>query len=333
MVKRFGLTNKPVAIGDENKKLSILQDDSKKQLKETLLRQQNKKETKTIDVSEYIPEQYIQKQVSVDILEAAPDAWNFFAKPSKEKIIALAESIYYNGLLQPIVVRELDIKGKTLQILAGHTRVEAYRALRETVGGDEYDTIQALVFPFDALSDNQAEDIVCDTNFMQRGTLSTIETAKCIQLKAKRIREKERRRGDGSVASKISEYYHIKRASIFRWQRIATLIPELVELGEQRELTADSLYKLSAYSPSEQLKIYRRAADYISNNTLRSVKAKHKVEDVIHILKDDKIQRSLRYSVSAEELNDRMPVLVLVDKTKYDDVLKLIKQYNLILIQ
>ena len=231
MGKKFGLTNKPVGIGSQNQKLSLLSDDSKNQLKEALLRQQAKKETKAVDVSEYIPEHYIQKDVPVDILEAAPDSWNFFTKPSKEKIVALAESIYYNGLLQPIVVRELDAEGKALQILAGHTRVEAYKALRETVGNEEYDMIAALVFPYHILSDDQAEDIVCDTNFMQRGTLSTMETARCIQLKARRIREKDRRRGEGSVADKISEYYHIKRASVFRWQRIANLIPELVQLS------------------------------------------------------------------------------------------------------
>lgn len=333
MVRKFGLTNKPIAVGGDNKKLSILSDESRKQLKETIRKQQNKKEAKAVDISEYLPEQYVQKQVPVDILEEAPDTWNFFTKPSKEKIIALAESIYYNGLLQPIVVRELDSEGKRIQILAGHTRVEAYRALRETVGGEEYDTILALVFPFDTLSDDQAEDIVCDTNFMQRGTLSTMETAKCIQLKAKRIREKGRKRGDGSIASKISEYYHIKRASVFRWQRIANLIPELIELGEQRSLTADSLYKLSGFSPREQERLYARAKDYISNNSLRHIKTKHTIEDAIHIIKDDKVLRTLRYTVSAEELNGKVPLLALIDKDQYDDVLKAFNKYKLILIK
>ena len=334
MAKKYSLINKPVAVGDDNKKFSILSDDSKEQLKEAILRQQNKKEAKTVDISEYLPEQYVQKSVSIDILKAAPDDWNFFIKPSKEKIIALAESIYYNGLLQPIVVRELDPDGITLEILAGHTRVEAYRALRETIGGKDYDTIQALVFPFNTLSDNQAEDIVCDTNFMQRGTLSTMETARCIQLKAKRIRQQKRHRGDGSVASKISEYYHIKRASVFRWQRIANLIPELVALSEQRQLTADSMYKLSGFSPAEQERIYRRAADYISNNSLRFVRTKHKIEDVIRILKDDTIPDiALHYSVAAEDLNERIPMLLLVPKEQYEDVLKIAKNKKLILIK
>ena len=333
MAKKFGLINKPVVIGEDNKKLSILSDESREQLKETIRKQQIKKEAKTIDISEYLPEQYVQRQVSIDVLEEAPDTWNFFVKPSKEKIIALAESIYYNGLLQPIVVRELDNKGKRIQILAGHTRVEAYRALRETVGGEDYDMISALVFPFDTLSDDQAEDIVCDTNFMQRGTLSTMETAKCIQLKAKRIREKGRKRGEGSIAAKISEYYHIKRASVFRWQRIANLIPELVELGEQRNLTADSLYKLSGFSPREQERLYTRARDYISNNSLRNVKTKHTIEDAIHIIKDDKVLRTIRYTVSAEELNGRRPVLLLIDQTRYDDVLLSLRSKQIKIIE
>ena len=334
MAKKFGLTNKPIEIGGDNKKLSLLPDDSKEQLKETLLRQQHKKEAKTIDISEYLPGQYVQKKVSVDILEAAPEIWNFFAKPSKEKIIALAESIYYNGLLQPIVVREMDLKGKSLQILAGHTRVEAYRALRDTLGSEEYDTITAFVFPFDVLSDEQAEDIVCDTNFMQRGTLSTIETAKCIQLKAKRLRGEGIIRSKENIAGKISEYYHMKRATVFRWQRIANLIPELVDLSEKRQLTANNMYKLSAFSPKDQEKIFKRAADYISNNSLRHITAKHKVEDIIRILKDDKAYNvQLHYSVSTEDLDKKKPILILVEEDKIQNILKLLEQREIKIIR
>lgn len=333
MAKKFGLTNKPIAIGGDNKKLSIISEDMKEKLISTIEKQQIKREDHPVDISKYIPEQYVQKQVSLDILEAAPDEWNFFTKPSKEKIIALAESIYYNGLLQPIVVREMDPKGKILQILAGHTRVEAYRVLRDTFHTKEYETIMALVFPFNVLDDAKAEDIVCDTNFMQRGTLSAAETAKCISLKAKRIKENGLQYGEGSVAAKISEYYHIKRASVFRWQRIANLIPELTDLAEKRQLTADSMYKLSAFSPKEQEKIYKRAADYISNNSLRPVKGKHKVEDVIRIVKDDKVPDvSVHYSVSAELLNGRRPILILADSMVYEDVLKQLRSNKQIIL-
>ena len=93
------------------------------------------------------------------------------------------------------------------------------------------------------------------------------------------------------------------------------------------------MYKLSAFSPMEQERIYRRAADYISNNSLRGVKAKHRVEDVIHILKDDKVKRTLHYSVSAEDLKGRVPILLLTDQDQYDDVLKFIKNKKLILIK
>ena len=329
MGKKFNLTNKPVAVGENNRKLSLLSDDSRQQLKNTLARQKNKKETKTIDISEYLPEQYVQKQVSLDILEAAPDEWNFFTKPSKEKIIALAESIYYNGLLQPIVVRELDAAGTRLQILAGHTRTEAYRALRDIFNREEYDMIAALVFPYQAISDQQAEDIVCDTNFMQRGALSTIETARCIQLKAKRLRGEGVLRSKENVASKISQYYHIKRATVFRWQRIANLIPSLVELAERRQLTANNMYKLSAFSPAEQEKLYRRAADYISNNSLRNIKAGHKIEDVIRILKDDKSDLTLRFSVPSEELKGRKPILILVSQEDVPTILAKLAKYDI----
>lgn len=330
MAKKYTLKNKPIDVGSDDRHLSFLSDESKEQLKKAIAQKQIKKDAKTVDITEYLPEQYEQKIVPLENLVAAPDEWNFFSKPSKEKIIALAESIYYNGLLQPIVVREME--NGTFQILAGHTRVEAYKALRDTLNDESYGQIAALAFPFNSLTDIQAEDIVCDTNFMQRGTLSTIETAKCIQLKARRLRGDNVARSKDNIAAKISEYYHIKRAMVFRWQRIANLIPELIDLSEKRQLTADSMYKLSAFSSKDQERLYKRAADYISNNTLRHVKAKHKLEDVIHLLKDDKVRRTLRYSVSAEDLNDREPILILVNKNEHEDVLTLLNKYKLILM-
>lgn len=330
MTKKYTLKNKPVGIGSDDRHLSILSEESKAQLKKAIAQKQVKKDAKAVDITEYLPKQYIQKTVPLESLVAAPDEWNFFSKPSKEKVIALAESIYYSGLLQPIVVREME--DGMLQILAGHTRVEAYKALRDTLNDESYNSIAALVFPFNSLTDIQAEDIVCDTNFMQRGTLSTIETAKCIQLKAKRLRGDNVTRSKDNIAAKISEYYHIKRAMVFRWQRIANLIPELIDLSERRQLTADSMYKLSAFSSKDQERLYKRAADYISNNTLRHVKAKHKLEDVIHLLKDDEVRRIVRFSISAEDLNGRKPILILVNQNEYEDVLTLLDSQKLILI-
>jgi len=331
--KKFSLKNKPVAIGTENTRLSLLPADAKEELKMRIARGNGSTETDTIDITAYLPTAYTYQTVSCDQLYPAPEEWNFFTKPSKEKILALAESVYYNGLLQPIVIWSLDDTDTKFRILAGHTRVEAYKILRETLQDAAYTKIPAFVFRKDALTEDEARDIVCDTNFMQRGTLSAMETARCIALKAKRIKENGLKYGEGSVASKISAYYHIKRSSVFRWQRIANLIPELAELAEKRELTSVNMYKLAAFSPKEQQKIYRSAADYISNHTLRPVKAKHRVEDIVRMMKDDaEPEVPLRFSVPTEELNGRRPLLILIDKDAYPDILKTLKQKKTIKI-
>lgn len=334
MAKKFGLKNRPVEIGGTDTRLSILTEETKNELKNRLARGSKKDASlDPVDISSYLSTGYAYETVPYEYLEPAPDDWNFFTKPSKEKILALAESIYYNGLLQPIVVRALDKTGKRLQILAGHTRVEAYRILRESLQDTTYAQIPALVYPYRVLGDEEARDIVCDTNFMQRGTLTSIETARCIALKAKRLRG-DALRSKEPIVDKIAEYYHMKRASVFRWQRIANLIPELAALAETRQLTMLNMYKLAAFSPEEQKKLMRRAADYISNSALRPVKTKHTLEDVIRILKEDTAPDiSIHYSVAAETLNGRRPILVLADTKRYSDILKLLQQHKLILIE
>ena len=98
------------------------------------------------------------KIVPIFMLQPAPDDWNFFKPLPAERLAALAESIYAQGLLQPIVVRELDEEGTELQILAGHNRVKAFVALQKALPleKENYASIEAKVFKYGMISDKQA---------------------------------------------------------------------------------------------------------------------------------------------------------------------------------
>ena len=95
-------------------------------------------------------------------LIATPAEWNQFSSISREKKILMAESIYRNGLQQPIVVRKLS--DHEYQILAGNTRNEIFGILYDLTGNDFYLSIDAKVYDINELSDDQAREIASDTN-------------------------------------------------------------------------------------------------------------------------------------------------------------------------
>ena len=97
----------------------------------------NYEEEKPVEVTkelDAISKDYKYETIEINRLEAAPDEWNFFKQLSEKKGLDLAISIHTNGLLQPIIVRALDEKGEQYQILAGHSRVRAYKLLYELFG-------------------------------------------------------------------------------------------------------------------------------------------------------------------------------------------------------
>lgn len=266
--------------------------------------------------------EYELKKVAIKDLKPAPPEWNFFAAPDNEKIIMLAESIYANGLLQPIVVREIDKNG-TLQILAGHTRVKVYSILFEITQDDKYLEIEAMVFKYGILNDSQAEDIVCDTNFLQRGNLAAKDRAKCILLKTKKLKGSGQYYKD--IASEIAKFYNIKRTTVFVWKKLADLIPEMEALVDKRNISIKNAYKLASLSPKCQKELYENCVHLLDNDSIKRIDVKENIQTIIDTVIDSygvKV-KSYRYEVLSNRLKDPKdePILLFIDKEKAEKVM------------
>lgn len=273
-----------------------------------------------------IPEGYEIRKIPRSQLENAPDEWNFFSKPDKSKLLMMAESIYVNGLLQPIVVRELDVN--RYQILAGHTRNTVFGILFDMLGDDKYLYIDAIIYPKNTLNDTQAQDIICDTNFMQRGNLPPREMTKCIMRKAQRLKE-DHSYGGGDIASKIAEEYHIKRSMVFVWKKLSNLIDEFNDIVENKTITVKNAYKLACLSQEDQKSLYRSHGNFITNESLRTVKASHSLKDIEKIIEEQFGVRtfSVRYEVPETFLHSPKdsPLLVYVSDKDRERLLEAIR--------
>ena len=337
--QKFGINFKPRAsIGDESKTtknigFGKISENEKEVLRAKLLSGTNTEiKTEAIDISSVLPNtEYTIKRIPRGLLKPAPEEWNFFSKPDKKKLIMLAESIYLNGLLQPIIVREMNESGTIYQILAGHSRNDAYGILYDIFEEDRFLEIEAIVFKYGVINDTQAEDIICDTNFMQRGNLPAREMAKCVFLKAKRLKEKNHY-GSGDIADKIAEEYKIKRTSVFMWKKLANLIDEFQDLIDNRKISLKNAYKLASLSKDDQRTLFNECSSYISNESIRNINTKDDIHNIIRTIEENfgVEVKSYRYEIPETKLRNPkdQPLLLFLDPKKKDEILKLISQID-----
>lgn len=173
----------------------------------------------------------------------------------------MVESVRANGILNPIIVRpQPRIKG-TYEILAGHNRVEAAKA----VGMKE---IPAICM--DGLTDEEALLIVTETNLRQRSfsDLAPSERAAALTVHYEAMKKKPGYRphlmdeinqmaGDpvghkSKTRDKLGKEYELSSTSISRYLHINNLIPALKERLDKKEIGMRVADSLSFLKPQEQ---------------------------------------------------------------------------------
>lgn len=256
-----------------------------------------------------ISKEYEYRSVEIGRLEAAPDEWNFFKKLSDRKLLDLAISIRTNGLLQPVVVRALDDAGERYQILAGHSRVRAYRLLYELFGEEKYLRVEAIAYACGKLSDEQAREVIIDTNLMQRGTLSSSEMARCVSEKVRLLKA----RNVENITAVLTEKYDIKKTSLFMWNRLANLIDPFKDVLNEKKLTLRSCYKLAQYSKEDQEEIFKEAGDLLTDGVMLNVKSDTAAAQLIALAKQGMSgARTARFTFPASRIKSEKDVARLV---------------------
>lgn len=269
-------------------------------------------EEKPIEVTnelDAISKDYKYKTIEINRLEAAPNEWNFFKQLSEKKGLDLAISIHTNGLLQPIVVRALDNAGEKYQILAGHSRVRAYKLLYELFGEEKYLSIEAIVYGYDKLSDLKAREVIIDTNLMQRGSLPSSEMARCISEKVQLLKAQNVE----NITAVLTEKYDIKKTSLFMWNRLANLIDPFKEIMNEKKLTLKNCYKLSQYTANEQEDIYMEVGELLTDGIMAKVKKNTTAAQLIAIAKEGQDEiRSARFTFPASKLKSDKDIAKLI---------------------
>lgn len=236
-------------------------------------------------------------RISRNQLISTPAEWNRFTPISTDKKVLMAESIYSNGLLQPIVVRAIDEDNKQFQILAGNTRNELFGLLYDLTQDEKYLAIDAKVYWYGELSDEQAREIVTDTNYIQRANLTARDRVFCIHTKIQMLKA---RKAVG-IAEKVAEQMNLKRSTVFYWNKLVSLIPEFFDLFQDDAISLVAANRIASFPADVQKKLYEMK-DILTNELIMKIPAKTKPEVVMSLVKsllDEQTQPKVSYKLDS----------------------------------
>lgn len=190
--------------------------------------EENKKETdiKTVETNK----DNFQKIINLDINNLIEFKEHIFNEISESKFEELKESILQNGVLDPIIVR--NIKDNNYEIIAGHNRVRACKTLN-------MQTVPATIKNVD---DDTAKLIMIDTNINRRDKLLPSELMKAYSMKMEILKKskvgqpvpnKENSTESKETREKIAERENVSGRQITRYLRLKELIPEILRFVDK----------------------------------------------------------------------------------------------------
>lgn len=170
-----------------------------------------------------------------------------FKVKDDDEMERLVESIKENGILNPIILR--NIGDKNFEIVSGHRRKRAAELA-------DMDTIPSIVRN---LTDEEATILMVDSN-LQREELLPSEKAFAYKMKMEAMSRQGQRNDLTSTPlepklrtnEKIGEEVGESREQIRRYIRLTNLIPQLLEIVDEKKIAFRPAVELSYLTEDEQ---------------------------------------------------------------------------------
>ena len=203
-------------------------------------------------------ESQLERVQNISISELVPFKDHPFKVVDDEAMLRTTESIAQYGVLTPLIARPLE--GGGYEIISGHRRAHA----AEMAGLTE---VPVLVRQMD---DDAATVLMVDSN-LQRENILPSERAYAYKTKMEAMKRqagrpsKENPRqvvGNYETADLIGQESGESGRQVQRYIRLTNLIPELLEMVDQKQISFNPAVELSYLAPEEQ-EIFMQAMDEV----------------------------------------------------------------------
>ena len=248
-----------------------------------------------------------------------------------EAMLRTTESIAVYGILTPLIVRPLE--GGSYEIVSGHRRVHA----AELAGLTE---VPVIVRQMD---DDEATVLMVDSN-LQREEILPSERAFAYKMKNDAIKRragrpaKENARQVGTnfrTDQILAEEGNESARNIQRYIRLTNLIPELLEMVDQKRIAFNPAVELSFLTPTEQHDLidamdYAQATPSLSQaQRLKGLSQEGKCtfEKMSRILSELKKQEIGKVTFKETEIRKYFPVSYS-PKQIQNTIIKLLEQWK-----
>lgn len=227
-----------------------------------------------------------EQQIDLKLMDNAPEDWNFFSELKVEQPSKFAElkmSIYNLGVLQPLILWKQE--NDRYMILAGRNRRDASRDViidcQDEPGFDEkkFRYIKSIVYEHDELTEEEAQEIIIDTNYVQREY--TPKTRVLITKKRMGILEKQRYSKGRSIAQ-LAKEMKIEKSAIYDNLAIGQRVIEpLQEMYFDGKLTKKAVLKFVYFDFETQQWILDNFLDKLTDARVKRLKKSMKSRDEI----------------------------------------------------
>lgn len=202
-------------------------------------------------------ETQLERVQNISISKLVPFKDHPFKVVDDEAMLRTTESIAQYGVLTPLIARPLEDGG--YEIISGHRRAHA----AEMAGLAE---VPVLVRDMD---DDAATVLMVDSN-LQRESILPSERAFAYKMKLEAMKHQGQRNDltSSQVGTKLrtdqamAEEFGESRNQIQRYIRLTNLIPELLDMVDQKQISFNPAVELSYLAPEEQ-EIFMQAMDEV----------------------------------------------------------------------
>ncbi len=229
-----------------------------------------------------------------------------------QKMDELVDSVINQGILSPVLVRPNG--DGTYEMISGHRRMHAAKRA-------QLKKIPAIVMD---LNDDESTIIMVDTN-LQREEILPSERAYSFKMKMDAMRHQGACRHnvdklspvERKTATIVGEGSGLTGRSVQRYIRLTELLPELLEMVDNKQLSLVNGVDIAAFDKEvqEYLLMYIKEKGGISPVQLAALKAQPNLENltpytVMTIMKEALAskQKSKRVSFTEKKLNKYFPV-------------------------
>ena len=202
----------------------------------------------------------LERVQNISISELVPFKDHPFKVVDDEAMLRTTESIAQYGVLTPLIARPLE--GGGYEIISGHRRAHA----AEMAGLTD---VPVLVRQMD---DDAATVLMVDSN-LQRENILPSERAYAYKMKLEAIKHQGERldltsgqlgqKSVGAVSRDVlAEQSGESSRQVQRYIRLTNLIPELLEMVDQKQISFNPAVELSYLAPEEQ-EVFMQAMDEV----------------------------------------------------------------------